>query len=54
MARVEKLCKGTGSKARRFHRYLKNQTARLRRRLWKLLGEDAPVRVRELTRGWSD
>lgn len=31
----------------------KNALARKRRRLWTQRGEDAPVKVRELTRGWE-
>jgi hypothetical protein len=43
--------RGTKSSWRHWKRRLKRFTARLRRRLNKMLGEDAPPRV---TGGWSD
>lgn len=42
--------RGTRTSWRRWKRFLKRQTARLRRRLGKRLLDDAPVRV---TKGWT-
>jgi len=39
---------------RRSFRFYKNQLWRRLRRLWKRLGEDAPTKRREVTRGWYD
>lgn len=50
--RVEKICKRyTGQSTRRL---IKKMTRRLRRRQEKRDPEQAAVRLRELTRGWSD
>ena len=52
MTTVEKLCKlYTGANHRR---YMKRKTRRLRRRAEKRDPENAPTRLREMTRGWSD
>lgn len=45
---LRRFAAGLGSR-----RATKNELARKRRRLWTQLGEDAPVKVRELTRGWE-
>lgn len=45
--------KSPHSTSPKYARWLKRQMARLRRRLWRERGEDAPVKVRELTRGSS-
>ena len=50
--KAEKICKtNTGPIWRR---YLKRMLRRARRRSEKRDPENAPVRLRELTRGWSD
>lgn len=42
--------KGDTDKERGARRLLKKRMRRLRRREWKQRGEDAPVRVREMTK----
>ena len=49
---VEKKCNHNGSGSRKAMRYLKRQSGKLMRRLWKKMQEDAPKRLP--TRGWSD
>lgn len=50
--KVEKNCKiHTRPKERK---WLKRLSSRLMRRLAKLLMEDAPTKLRHITRGWSD
>jgi hypothetical protein len=50
--KVEKNCKQYTS--RNYRKFLKKQAARLMRRLAKLLLDDAPTKLRQITRGWSD